>query len=746
MTESDWNELQQRLLQEPADKAIDLWIEHASALSEHGESALPLLQKLAPNAEMATVAAVSLIADAWRENGQIEAALSALKIGVAIDPKDQELQKCAKTTIEAAFANHAGNAHLLEATRLADSKVTLEAKLDRALVILQFVPNQACHHRSWGYGIIRELHALADRIVVDFEGKPSHELKISFAVDSLKILPKTHLAAMRMLDPDGLARLAWERPLAIVESVLQPGQPGPTPAWLEEQLVGNGTLTPADWKKWWATCRAELRKDPRFDAPTRKTQAISFQAAASSEADRLDSVYFNTASFGDKLKAIESFIRTVESNPNQVVGQHQKLSRVISDLAQRVAHHKKKDAALTFQALIFANQLLEMHQLTHATEQEAEVLNENQYLLDLEGDALADLIDGVNSSLRRRILQRLSILRPDLWLDQCLELVPLLGAQAFEAILETACSDAVPDHLATRLLSIIRQNEVSPETLLAIVRNYRPDHPLFGSISGTELFQASLRVLQAGTLHAGPAPRGQKRLYDAISGPALQGLIEGLSTSEAQEIVRLIQNSSALRPLDRQSLLGHIVRKFPTLKTDLTGTANRDKEAEPTFLYVSTVSYQRRKAELDDLVQRQIPENSKEIAVARSYGDLRENHEFKAAKEMQGVLMRRKTDLSLDLDRARVSDFEGAIGDVVAMGTLVELQAVDSPEDIRTYHILGAWDSDPSQGILSYKTEVGQAILGLSQGSIIELPLGQDGHGKFRIRKITPKSAKEANL
>ena len=80
------------------------------------------------------------------------------------------------------------------------------------------------------------------------------------------------------------------------------------------------------------------------------------------------------------------------------------------------------------------------------------------------------------------------------------------------------------------------------------------------------------------------------------------------------------------------------------------------------------------------------------------------------------------------------------------MGTLVELQAVDSPEDIRTYHILGAWDSDPSQGILSYKTEVGQAILGLSQGSIIELPLGQDGHGKFRIRKITPKSAKEANL
>ena len=59
-------------------------------------------------------------------------------------------------------------------------------------------------------------------------------------------------------------------------------------------------------------------------------------------------------------------------------------------------------------------------------------------------------------------------------------------------------------------------------------------------------------------------------------------------------------------------------------------------------------------------MQKKIPANSKEIAVARSYGDLRENHEYKAAKEMQKILMRRKEELETQLARARGTDFSNA--------------------------------------------------------------------------------------
>ena len=71
------------------------------------------------------------------------------------------------------------------------------------------------------------------------------------------------------------------------------------------------------------------------------------------------------------------------------------------------------------------------------------------------------------------------------------------------------------------------------------------------------------------------------------------------------------------------------------------------------------------------MVQKYIPANSKEIAVARSYGDLRENHEYKAAKEMQKILIRRKSELEAQLVRARGTDFANPRTDVVSIGTEV---------------------------------------------------------------------------
>ena len=105
-------------------------------------------------------------------------------------------------------------------------------------------------------------------------------------------------------------------------------------------------------------------------------------------------------------------------------------------------------------------------------------------------------------------------------------------------------------------------------------------------------------------------------------------------------------------------------------------------------------------------MQKKIPANSKEIAIARSYGDLSENHEYKAAKEMQKILMRRKEELETQLARARGTDFSNAKTDVVGIGTIVQATdlGTNQPE---TFTILGAWDSDPDKGVISYLSPVG---------------------------------------
>ena len=91
-------------------------------------------------------------------------------------------------------------------------------------------------------------------------------------------------------------------------------------------------------------------------------------------------------------------------------------------------------------------------------------------------------------------------------------------------------------------------------------------------------------------------------------------------------------------------------------------------EREET-LTVSWASLEKRKEEFEDLVNRQIPQNTKDIATARSYGDLRENFEFKSAKEQQRVLMRRRAEAESDLSRARGTNFENPDTTQVSIGT-----------------------------------------------------------------------------
>src|SRR5260221_6628645 len=123
-------------------------------------------------------------------------------------------------------------------------------------------------------------------------------------------------------------------------------------------------------------------------------------------------------------------------------------------------------------------------------------------------------------------------------------------------------------------------------------------------------------------------------------------------------------------------LLAGIVKRNPAVQSLISGEQTR----QDTNLIVSWESLERRKNEYTELVQKKMPANSKEIAIARSYGDLRENHEYKAAKEMQKILMRRKAELEVDLVRARGTDFQNPKTDAVSIGTQVTVTELSSQQ------------------------------------------------------------------
>ena len=151
---------------------------------------------------------------------------------------------------------------------------------------------------------------------------------------------------------------------------------------------------------------------------------------------------------------------------------------------------------------------------------------------------------------------------------------------------------------------------------------------------------------------------------------------------------------------------------------------------------VSWESLERRKNEYHELVEKKIPANSKEIALARSYGDLRENHEYKAAKEMQKLLMRRKSELESQLVRAQGTDFTNPRTDIVSIGTIVHATDL-ATNHTEVFTVLGAWDSEPEKGIVSYLSPIAQSLIGRKVGDEVESEIHGVRH-RHRIETIQP--------
>jgi transcription elongation factor GreA len=105
------------------------------------------------------------------------------------------------------------------------------------------------------------------------------------------------------------------------------------------------------------------------------------------------------------------------------------------------------------------------------------------------------------------------------------------------------------------------------------------------------------------------------------------------------------------------------------------------------------------------------PQNVRDIEEARAHGDLRENAEYHAAKERQGLLDAEMRTIEDKIARARVIDTKGQGGDKVVFGARVTLVNVSTDEEV-VYAIVGEDEADAKAGRVSYKAPIAKALIG----------------------------------
>ena len=138
------------------------------------------------------------------------------------------------------------------------------------------------------------------------------------------------------------------------------------------------------------------------------------------------------------------------------------------------------------------------------------------------------------------------------------------------------------------------------------------------------------------------------------------------------------------------------------------------------------VTYKKLSEELEQLKTHERGNIAAIIDEARAQGDLKENAEYHAAKDEQGLMEARIAELTDVVGRAQVIDPSTLAHTRISFGSTVELIDQDTDEEM-TYTIVGGQESNPTKGFISIQSPMAKVLLGKEEGDEVEiiLPLGK---------------------
>ena len=579
-------------------------------------------------------------------------------------------------------------------------KMASAGKLDRHHIdaLVQLVSSGYCMHRSWGFGRIRTVDTVFARFTIDFENKEGHTMDLSFAAESLRPINKEHILARKVADLEGLRQMAAANHIELVKLVLNSYGGKATADQIQAVLVPD--VIRDDWKKWWEAAKRELKKDGHFLVPAKKSEPIVFQAKEVSLQDRLLEEFRSAKG----LKARVAVASEVLKNAHDLSNFPAAAAEIITAFNNEIPSYQRTQPAVALEAIFARDDIL------HAAGAAPTAGELDAPAVWSQEIKLAQLMEQLPAAKHRRALESFKAANPEQWPEVLRNNLNNASTKLCHEFAALLIHEGKIDLLKESVARLVSHHTASSELLLWLAKD-RNDS--FADILGPEVFRAMLTAMERDQFNE----KRSNRLRDFIldDQELLVELIGAADLEVIKDLTRALQYSPSFDDMDKRSLLARIVKSYPAIQSLITG----EQPKQESHLVVSWESLERRKNEYHELVETKIPANSKEIAVARSYGDLRENHEYKAAKEMQKLLMRRKAELETQLLRARGTDFGNARLEVVSIGTVVRATDLEANQSER-FTILGAWDSEPEKGVISYLSPVAQSLLNHKVGDEVE--------------------------
>jgi transcription elongation GreA/GreB family factor len=537
-----------------------------------------------------------------------------------------------------------------------------------------------------GAGRVAEINLQLDSFRVDLGALGALSVGFAAAKKMLRPLQPHHVLRRKLEDPAGLVALKRDDPAELVRVVL---------ASYDEPLTGNelrqalaGVVDEAEWTSFWNRAKKSPQLVSQPGARQRYRWAASAGDAVAGVRER-----FATAPWRERLDLLKS----------HGARDHALVQEMVKALGEQAEALRAREPAVALEVAL----ALERAGAPLTPELAPETL------LATSDDPLR-LLAATDRATREEAYRRLPAARGDwpTWFEKALlreEEPKVLDIIADQLVAETRPAF---DRLVGELLTQPRKN---PAGFAWLAERAARDETLLRR-NPIRLFQQVL----AGSADDSFGPYRKRLLKLADSGGTLPRLLPYLEPAQAAQAAEAVGKAPGLEKYQREALTNAIQLRFPELR----------QEAEQP-LYATPEAITAKKEELRRLLEEEIPANRKAIEEARALGDLRENFEYKSARQRHEYLAARAAGLHRDLGRARPIEASKVDATAVRVGTRVRLAGPSGEE--RAFTLLGPWDSQPEQGILSHESELASSLLGKEVGDNFGL------EGKtYRIAAIEP--------
>lgn len=540
-----------------------------------------------------------------------------------------------------------------------------------------------------GVGRIVDINVQLEKLKVDFEKHAGLAVGFGAASKVLEPLEPEHFLRRKLEMPEELTALAKSDPSALLLEVLT-SQPKLTATQIKDAV--SGLIKDKSWASWWT----KARNHPQLVAAGKGARQQYSWAASAAAAGEEIRVQFDKAGLKQKL---EIFLREAKRSPEAAAEHGNALVRLVAE-----DRNTKPGDAIRILAALERSDL--------AIEKPPRTIDD---ILKTAKDPAAVIHSVSDRSLRLACFRSLPGLRPD-WPGIFGNAItreqdaPVLS-YLFDAL--WVSERELAEELVDRILS---QPAKRPAAFLWLLEGLDKS-PYFGQRNPA---RALGQLLRAKSLPAFAKHKvAMKRILE--DGAVTHGLIQKLESDQAESVHELFERTSLEEHL-RDRLLTALHMRFPDFRTSAS-----------TSLYATTAVIAEKKAELKNLLEVEIPANRAAIEEARAMGDLRENFEYKSARQRHEYLSARVHSLDGELSRAQPIPFDQVDSTEVRLGATVVLASADGDGSTREITVLGPWESNPDLGILSYESEAAVSLLGKRKGD--QIALGRDS---WLIESIDP--------